>query len=143
MELKVGTATQEITFHWVQQSPPSSGGGKPGLVDMDTFWKNAGSTGNYTGSWFTMEVNPYGSLDLYSSTTFPEEKGTRTPKSYQNLFVIDDIPNHGEIDKDSIMICASIPHLVKWEGEDFTAWNGFEVPKGTYFASGCIQDAPR
>ena len=81
-----------------------------------------------------MEVNPYGSLDLYSSTTFPEEKGTRTPKSYQNLFVIDDIPNHGEIDKDSIMICASIPHLVKWEGEDYTAWNGFEVPKGTYFA---------
>ena len=134
VELKVGTATQEITFHWVQQSPPSSGGGTPGLVDMATFWKNAGSTGNYTGSWFTMEVNPYGSLDLYSSTTFPEEKGTRTPKSYQNLFVIDDIPNHGEIDKDSIMICASIPHLVKWEGEDFNAWNGFEVPKGTYFA---------
>lgn len=84
LTLKVGSGSDSIMIKEPEASGPSDPSSvNPGTVDLDTFWKNAGSTNDRTGAWISMEVNPIGSMDLYGSTTYPEEKGERKPKSYE------------------------------------------------------------
>ena len=130
--LKIGDKSVEIIF--TAKQPPESGSSL-GTVDVDTFWKNAGSVDNQTGGIFWMEVNPIGSLDLYGSTTYPPEKGTRMPKSYENLTVIDEIPGQGFIDRDSILICAAVPTLAMSSIDFVDIYHGnYAIPAGTYYA---------
>ena len=130
--LQIGDKSVEIIF--TAKQPPESGSSL-GTVDVDTFWKNAGSVDNQTGGIFWMEVNPIGSLDLYGSTTYPPEKGTRMPKSYENLTLIDEIPGQGFIDRDSILICAAVPTLAMSSIDYVDPWHGpYDIPAGTYYA---------
>lgn len=136
LTLTVGSGSDTITIKEPESSGPSDPSSvNPGTVDLDTFWKNAGSTDDLTGAWMGMEVNPIGSMDLYGSTTYPAEKGERKPKSYTNLYVEDEIPERGFIDIQSMAICASIPTLAMSEYDFVSPWHGnYDVPKGTYFA---------
>lgn len=134
MTLTVGRGSDSITFTKPSDEPEEPSGQNPGTVDLDTFWKNAGSTDDERGAWVTMEVNPFGSMDLYGSTTYPAWKGKRVPKSYKNLYVEDEIPEHGFIDVQSLQIHASVPAIKKSEYDFDDKWHGYDVPKGTYFA---------
>lgn len=136
LTLTVGSGSDSIMIKEPEASGPSDPSSvNPGTVDLDTFWKTAGSTNDLTGAWISMEVNPIGSMDLYGSTTYPEEKGERKPKSYENLYVEDEIPDRGFIDVQSVTICASIPTLKMSEYDFESPWHGnYDVPKGTYFA---------
>lgn len=136
LTLTVGSGSDTITFKEPESTGPSDPSSvNPGTVDLDTFWKNAGSTDDLTGAWIGMEVNPIGSMDLYGSTTYPAEKGERKPKSYTNLYVEDEIPERGFIDVRSMTICAAIPTLKMSEYDFESPWHGnYDVPKGTYFA---------
>ena len=141
--LEIGDGQQAIQFHWVQPTPPPSGD-SISVMDMDTFWKNGWTIGNYIGASINLEVNPIGSMDLYGSTTFQEEHETtesynqypRTPKKYQTLMIEDPIPEHGFIDESTIQVYACIPVLKKNTGEN---WNdeyhgNYSVPNGVYYA---------
>ena len=147
--LTIGDQTWNIEFLQEKEKEPESGGtsNNPGFPDVDRFWKNYwslqvnGAPSN--GASATIEVNPIGSLDLYGSTTYPQD-GPRYPSrpvSYKNFVVEDTIPENGHIDLDSVYISASIPHLMKaaedlndkWHGDEITV-GGYDVPAGTYYA---------
>lgn len=144
--LQIDDQTWDIEFVQVQE-PASGGTAGAGFPDVDRFWKNYysvninGAPSN--GASATIEVNPIGSLDLYGSTTYPED-GPRYPSMpvfYENFVVEDTIPENGHIDLNSVQISASIPHLMmaevdlrdQWHGDDVTV-GGYDVPAGTYYA---------
>ena len=117
------------------EGDPSISHTNPGTVDIDTFWKNAWEEDNKTSGKMAIEVNPKGSLDLYGSTTYPEEKGERKPAVYSNMYMRDEIPEHGYVDLDSLTICASVPYLEKCTYNFQDLWHGqYDIPEGTYFA---------
>ena len=126
MTLTVGSGSDSIVFTKPSDEPEEPSGQDPGTVDLDTFWKNAGSANEERGAWVTMEVNPFGSMDLYGSTTYPAEKGTRVPKSYGNLYVEDEIPEHDFIDVQSLEICAAVPAIKMSEYDFNDEWHGCE-----------------
>ena len=144
--LQIDDQTWDIEFVQVQE-PASGGTAGAGFPDVDRFWKNYHSVNingaPSNGATATIEVNPIGSLDLYGSTTYPED-GPRYPSMpvfYENFVVEDTIPENGHIDLDSVYISASIPHLMMAEvdlrdqdhGDDVTV-GGYDVPAGTYYA---------
>ena len=129
--LTIGNASTEIEFREKGTVPPGSS--SLSLVDIDTFWKNMWNNGNdLTVGIASMEVNPIGSLDLYGSTTRKVDEVA----SYQNLFLKDQIPEHGFIDLDSMQIYAAVPVLAVNTGADYVdQWHGnYSIPHGSYFA---------
>lgn len=91
--LQIGEKEAEIVFKFKSPDPPSSS--SIGTVDVDTSWKNAWSCDSYTGAEVQIEVNPIGSLVLYGSTTVEGRK----PHTHGQLFIKDEIPEHGFIDR--------------------------------------------
>ena len=137
--IKIDEQPFNVTFLYKETSTTPEPGlpGVPDPVDINQLWKNADSNEDYSGSWTTIEVNPIGSMDLYGSTTFPEDypynNGVRKPTTYDKFIVEDTIPEHGFIDQSTIMIYAAIPAIAKSE-EDSIANTWYPVPKGTYYA---------
>ena len=140
-DLRIGNADTKITF--IDKDKPA-GSESLDLVDVDTFWKNMFNRGvDTTVGVACMEVNPIGSLDLYGSTTYTpaDPAKPRKPRSYENLFVKDEIPEHGFIDTASIQIYAAVPTLMRYTGETYTdKWHAdqygdpYTITSGTYYA---------
>ena len=139
MAVNIDEESFNVTFLYKESSttPEPELPAVPGPVDINQMWKNAGSNDDNSGSWTTIEVNPIGSMDLYGSTTFPEDypynNGVRKPTTYDKFIVEDTIPEHGFIAQSTIMICAAIPAIAKSE-KDSIANTWYPVPKGTYYA---------
>lgn len=137
--IKIDEQSFNVTFLYKETSTTPEPGlpAVPGPVDINQMWKNAGSNGDNSGSWTTIEVNPIGSMDLYGSTTFPKDypynNGVRKPTTYDKFIVKDTIPEHGFIDQSTIMIYAAIPAIAKSE-ENSIANTWYPVPKDTYYA---------
>lgn len=130
-DLVIGNASTSIVF--AEKAPTPPGSTSLSLVDIDTFWKNMWNRGNdLTVGVASMEVNPIGSLDLYGSTT----RDVGEVASYQNLFLKDEIPEHGFVDLTSMQIYAAVPVLAVNNGPDYVdKWHGnYSIPHGTYFA---------
>ena len=127
--LQIGEKEAEIVFKFKSPDPPSSS--SIGTVDVDTSWKNAWSCDSYTGAEVQIEVNPIGSLDLYGSTTVEGRK----PHTHGQLFIKDEIPEHGFIDQARIQIYASVPTLAESTIDYVDKWHGnYSIPQGAYYA---------
>ena len=150
--LRIGEESLDILIHKGEEEPPVEEG-NPGLPDVDTFWKNAWSCDNYTGSESYLEVNSIASIDLYGSTTYTKEHEDkfkelyeiepkypnvypREPISYRDLFVEDPITEKGIIDPGSVQICASIPAFKISNFADFRdQWHlNYFIPTGVGYA---------
>ena len=150
-DLTINGVSTSITFNKVNE-PDKPAQVKPDLPDVDTFWKNAWSCNNYTGSTIRFAVNPIGSIDLYGSTTYTLDHQKayedlygeakypnvypREPKAYRNLFVEDPIPEKGKVDVNSVVIAASIPSIAKMEDGGYRdEWHlNYYIPEGVYYA---------
>lgn len=127
--LQIGEKEAEIVFKFKSPDPPSSS--SIGTVDVDTSWKTAWSCDSYTGAEVQIEVNPIGSLDLYGSTTVEGRK----PHTHGQLFIKDEIPEHGFIDQARIQIYASVPTLAESTIDYVDKWHGnYSIPQGAYYA---------
>lgn len=128
--LTIGSASATVAFNYQR---PGSATSSFNPVDIDTFWENAGNKSisggtDTTGATFYMEVNPIGSMDLYGSTTYEG----RTPKTYDQLYIENTIPEHGFIDEDTMQIYAAIPEI-GYPSQD-SVRNGYFVSETTLYA---------
>lgn len=119
--LTLGDQKAGITFTQKNQDE------RPPVVsqpDFNQLWKNAWASQDSKRMVTSIEVNPYGNIDLYQTLN----KSPRTVTTWRNFYVEDVVPEHGQIDLDSMKIYAVV-NAVAVAGPDTGAY-----PEGAVYA---------
>lgn len=119
--LTLGDQTADITFTKKNQDE------RPPVVsqpDFNQLWKNAWASQDSKRMVTSIEVNPYGNIDLYQT----RNESPRTVTTWRNFYVEDVIPEHGQIDLDTMKIYAVV-NVVAVAGPDTGVY-----PEGAVYA---------